>query len=496
VAERTRELADSRDELRVQRDFVDAVIEEAGSLVVVVDAHGAIVRFNHAAEEVSGWSANEVRGRNFLELLIPEDEREQVRGDFFGQLREGPAQYENWWRRKSGGRRRISWRLSIIPDELGEMEFMIGTGWDVTEERRMARELRDSEEKYRELVENARTIIIRWDLDGTIRFVNEYGLEFFGYTEDELVGEHVGIIVADVDSHGRDVGGIVEAIAARPGEYETVEAENVARDGSRYWVSWSNRVIRDDEGEIAGILAIGVDRTAQRHAEGQLRASREDLRELTAELAMAEQRERREVATVLHDNIGQLLAFTKMKISAMASQDLVAPSDFAQLQRFMEEIIAETRSITNQLAPPVLVQLEFFRALRWLADEFASRQEIAVTFESEGDAGPISDELSVTLFQATRELLVNAIKHAEPGQVTVHAGVKDDSVCIEVADDGRGFDPSTLSGGLRREGGFGLFNVRERISYLGGHVDIQSAPGEGTTITLVCPIAAGETNRS
>ncbi|MBD3292455.1 MAG: PAS domain S-box protein, partial [Armatimonadia bacterium] len=182
VAERTRELADSRDELRVQRDFVDAVIEEAGSLVVVVDAHGAIVRFNHAAEEVSGWSADEARGRNFLELLIPADEREQVRGDFFGQLREGPGQYENWWRRKSGGRRRISWRLSIIRDEAGRMEFMIGTGWDVTEERRIARQLRESEEKYRELVENARTIIIRWDLDGTIRFVNEYGLEFFGYT--------------------------------------------------------------------------------------------------------------------------------------------------------------------------------------------------------------------------------------------------------------------------------------------------------------------------
>lgn len=493
VGERTHELALSRDQLRTQRDFVDAVIERAGGLVVVVDSQGRIVRFNEAAERVSGWSAGEVRGRDFIEVLLPEAEQGRVREDFLGRLREGPADYEVWWQCRDGGRRRISWRVSTIQGQDGRMQYMIGTGWDVTEERRMERELRESEEKYRELVENARTIIIRWDLDGTIRFINEYGLELFGYAEHEMVGAHVGLIVPDVDSHGIDLTGLVEAIATAPDEYWMNENENVAKDGTRYWVSWSNRVVRDAEGTVIGIMAIGVDRTAERRAEQQLRASQEDLRDLAAEIAMVEQRERREIATVLHDNIGQLLAFAKMKLDAMVDREMADQSDLRQLLRYVDEAIGETRALTSQLAPPVLVQLEFVVALQWLADDLSDRHGLPVHFSATAEPEKMSEEVTVTLFQATRELIVNAIKHAGAGQVSVRLWLKDNLVCIEVADDGTGFDPSALQDRKRHEGGFGLLNVQERISYLGGEVQIESAAGKGTAITLICPNTAKET---
>lgn len=496
VSERTRELAQSRDELQTQRDFVDAVIENAGGLVMVVDSRGRIVRFNETCEEVSGYSADEVRGCDFVELLIPEEDRAEVEADFFGSLRDGRTDYEDWWRRKDGTLRRISWGVSTINDRDGNMEFMVGTGWDVTEEYRVAQRLRESEAKYRELVESARTIIVHWDLNATIRFMNEYGLEFFGYTEEELIGADVGILVPGTDSHGNDVTGLAQSILATPDDYVMNENENITKDGRLCWVSWSNRVVRDDSGAVTGIMAVGVDRTAQKSAEEQLHASRENLRELTAEVALVEQRERREIATVLHDNIGQLLAFGKLKLSGMLKKGTPDPEGLQELLRYMDEAIAETRSLTTQLSPPALEQLGFVAALEWLADGFSERHGVPVEFIASPHPEDLGEEIEITLFQATRELITNAIKHARATQVTLRLGMKDADVCIEVADDGVGFDLDAIKERTRRQGGFGLLNVQERITYLGGAVEIASTPELGTTITIICPIAAKETTPS
>ena len=493
VADRTRELLRSRDQLRRQRDFVAGVVEKAGSIVVVVDADGKIVRFNETAQEVSGFSSDDVVGRDFIEVLLPEDEHERVRQDFTLDRNASGWQYESWWLSHDGERRLISWRVSVIADQQGEMEFMIGSGWDVTEERRMARELRESEEKYRELVENARTIIVRWDRDGTIRFMNEYGLELFGYEEDEIVGRHVSMLVPDVASDGVHLGDLADAIIRRPEDYWINENENIAKDGTRYWVSWSNRLIRDEDGEVQGIMAIGVDRTAQRRAEEQLLASQLDLRDLTAELAMAEQRERREIATLLHDSVGQLLAFAKLRLGAMADRSEELGDDLATVLHYIDEAIDETRSLTTQLSPPALEQLGFVAALQWLADELSERHGVPIGFVAEADPAGMTEDIGVTLFQAVRELIINAIKHAKAEQVSVKLLLKDGCVCLEVSDDGVGFEPEAIRGRRENGGGFGLFNVRERLTYLGGDVAIETAPGAGATITLICPINSRET---
>ena len=481
----------AKQQFETQRNFVDAVVRNAGSLVVVVDAQARIVRFNRTAEKVSGRSSDEVRGRDFIDTLIPAEERGRVRADFAQVLEQKLTRYETSWERADGERRRISWAISTFVGENGG-EFMVGTGWDVTEERRMARELRESEEKYRGLVENAHTVIIRWDLDGRVRFMNEYGRELFGYSEDEIIGEHVGIIVPDRDSRGEDLTGLAEAIVARPEDYWVNENENIAKDGTRYWMSWSNRVLRDEFGQMTGIMAIGVDRTRQRRAEEQLEASREDLRDLTAELAMAEQRERREIATLLHDSVGQLLAFAKLKLGSIVDRDEASAVELADVLRYIDEAIGETRLLTSQLAPPVLEQLGFVAALQWLTDDFSQRHDLPISFAVEAEAEDLSEEATLTLFQSVRELITNVIKHAEAEQVLVRLSVKNDSVCIEVADDGNGFDPETLDGRKERGGGFGLFNVKERLTYLGGAITVDAAPGNGTSITLICPTVSRE----
>lgn len=487
VDEATAELQASREQLRRQHDFVEAVIAEAAVLVIVVTPDGFIVRFNAACERVSGYRAEEAVGRSFIELLIPQEDRERTRTELERAVGGELVQYENWWLTRLGELRRITWRFANLYDDSGAAAFIVATGLDVTEQRRVEQALAESEELYRQLVQSANSIIVRWDADGTIRFMNDYGLAFFGYSEEELIGQRVTVLVPEVDSYGTSLTNLAEDIIERPQDYWVNENENITRDGRRVWVSWSNRAIRGEDGRLDGIMAIGVDRTLQRQMDLELRRSRENLRTLAARLSAAERRERQEIAGMLHDNLGQLLAFAKMALSAVADgSDQEQAQRLSAVRQYLEEAIAFTRSLTTQLSPPVLSQLGFGAALQWLGDDLEQRHGIAIRVESE-ELTEVDREIAVLLFQAVREALYNAIKHAQADEVTVRATSKGTHVLIEVVDNGVGFELTSLDVGVGREGGFGLFNIREQLSYLGGHLEIDSEPGAGTRVALLCP---------
>lgn len=134
--------------------------------------------------------------------------------------------------------------------------------------------LRESERKYRELVETANSIILRWTHDGRITFMNEFGQRFFGYTEAELLGQHVvGTIVPETESTGRDLRPLMARITQDPAAFEQNVNENMRRNGDIVWVAWTNRVAFDDQGHVEGILSIGTDITDRRRVESALRES-------------------------------------------------------------------------------------------------------------------------------------------------------------------------------------------------------------------------------
>ena len=150
----------------------------------------------------------------------------------------------------------------------------------------------DSEDKYRELVQSANSIILRLDAEGRITFFNEFAQRFFGYSEDEALGRRVvGMIVPETDSSGADLRDLIARVCADPERYAANENENVRRNGERVWVAWTNRPIRDADGEIAEILCVGNDITARRRAEEALERANDELEARiaarTAELAKA-----------------------------------------------------------------------------------------------------------------------------------------------------------------------------------------------------------------
>jgi PAS domain S-box-containing protein len=146
---------------------------------------------------------------------------------------------------------------------------------DVSDRKKTENQLAESEQKYRELVEQANSIILRWTSDGQITFLNEFGQRFFGYSAEEIIGRHVtGTIVPPTESGGRDLRRLMEQICANPKAFEQNINENMRRNGERVWISWTNRIVPDAQGQVAEILSIGTDITDRRRAENAIARER------------------------------------------------------------------------------------------------------------------------------------------------------------------------------------------------------------------------------
>jgi PAS domain S-box-containing protein len=375
---------------------------------------------------------------------------------------------------------------------------------DSTERKRFEETLRLSEQRYRELVQNANSAIIRWTCDGTITFFNEYAQEFFGWRSEEAVGQHVGILVPEKESTGVDLTVLTQAIVEHPERYIHNINENVCRDGRRVWMTWTNRAIRDERGGVIEILAIGTDITELRQAEEALKklnqtleqrvaertalgeARSRQLQALAVQLIEAEERERRRLAQLLHDDLQQILAATRMQLEA-ACEELPHEPMLENVGRLLEESIDTSRRLSHELSPAVLHHSGLIPALAWLGGQFKDKFGLQVQLESDTAEQFEDSPLKPFLFRAVRELLFNVIKHAGVKCARVNLSASDGRLCIAVSDKGLGFDPEVLDFHDETTG-FGLMSIRERARYAGGDLVIESRPEKGSRFTLTVPV--------
>jgi signal transduction histidine kinase len=236
------------------------------------------------------------------------------------------------------------------------------------------------------------------------------------------------------------------------------------------------------------ILEMGVDITEQRKAEDALRERTEEserraeqLGALAAELTRAEERERRRLAEVLHDELQQLLAAAKIRASVVSN-----PEDRREIVDLLAQCIATSRSVTAELSPPILYDGDLPTALEGLARRKRDKLGIDGDLQLDPAADPGTLEGRLLLFRGARELLINAVKHARVPRATLTLRREANCIKLSVADEGPGFDPNDAAPG--EGGGFGLFSLRERFEPLGGRVEVDSAPGRGAQVTLVLPV--------
>ena len=228
----------------------------------------------------------------------------------------------------------------------------------------------------------------------------------------------------------------------------------------------------------------------QMRARQQITAYQEQLRKLNSELSLAEARERRAIASDLHDHIGQALAFVRMRVSEFRSNAIFCgfEDDIDEILTLLDKTIQYTRSLTFEISPPILYELGLEAAIEWLAERFENKYGFKVKVVSEGNSAVLREDLQIVLFKCVNELLMNAAKHAQAQRVTVTVSCGKASSRITVTDDGKGFDMAMMESASATSNTFGLFSVRERLKYLDGKFEISSVVGKGTIATLEAPL--------
>lgn len=258
--------------------LIDTMIESLPGVAYFYDQTGRFLRWNRNFETVSGYSGAEIARMHPLDFFAGA-EQPLLESRIAEVFAKGESSVEALFLAKDGTAtpyfftgRRVSFN---------GMMCLVGVGMDITDRKNAEARLVQSELKYRELVEHANSIILRWNSQGHITFLNEFGQQFFGYTAAEIVGRHVlDTIVPRTESQGRDLTRLMEEICAAPESFAQNVNENMCRDGRRVWIAWTNRIVRDPHGRVVELLSIGTDVTEHRRAEEKLRESEERFREL------------------------------------------------------------------------------------------------------------------------------------------------------------------------------------------------------------------------
>jgi PAS domain S-box-containing protein len=284
---------------------------------------------------------------------------------------------------------------------------------------------------------------------------------------------------------------ILEAAAMQLGiAIERVRAEEALQKSYR---EMERRVEERTAQLVSANELLNLEIEERKFNEGKLLEQQHKLRSLSSELLLTEERERRSIATELHDRIGQSLAVARIKLGefqeALTSNPAEANAEaLGEIRGYIEQTIEDTRSLTFELSPPVLYELGLAPAIAWLASQIEGKHGLQIQLQDDGETKPLDNGCRVVAFQAARELLFNIVKHARAKSAAISMKTDGEVVRIDIEDDGIGFDTAELDAAASGSDGFGLFSIRERFHTLGGRLEIHSEPGRGTRASLLLPL--------
>lgn len=482
------------------------LFKTSSDAIISYDPQGMIETWNPAAEKMYGYRADEIIGKS-IHQIVPADRAEEI-NCLIESVRQGKAiaQFETTRVRRDGQRVEIELNLWPIQDETGQVLAISGIGRNVTERRRAAEALRESEERFRLAAECTNDLIYEWMLGTSeVRWYSDIDAAL-GYPQGQVAHSYEAWLEAlhPEDRHWVDAT-LTESIASARSfalEYRVRRA-----DGSvRYWAD-RGTIVKDESGRPFKVIGGITDMTDRKLAEQQLKqlnetlerrvAERtavaeeraEQLQALAVQLTQAEQQERRRLAQTLHDHLQQLLVAAKLRMSMLASHGESAEfrQAVAQVDDLLAQSIEASRSLTVELSPPILYDAGLAAAMDWLARWMQEKHGLHVHVDADEQAQPSDNDVCVFLFQAARELLFNIVKHAKVDDASITMRRYDGSTQLIIADRGQGFDAEKVSNRSQRKGGFGLFSIQQRIELLGGSFYTESKPGQGCSITLEVP---------
>ena len=479
-------------ELKETNDFLESIFKTSADGLMVGDSEGYITMINEAMEKMIGYSKDELIGRHPIDLAKKDKAHKESGKKIVEEMlkKDVMTGLERTWEKKDGSLIDVEINLAFLKDVEGNITGSVAGIRDITERKKVEAELKKSEEKYQNLIENASDAIVSINQKGEVIEFNKKAEELFGYTHEEILGQPSYLLAAQryrerqkkiLKEYGK-TGGILGL------DKKILEGEGLKKDGQEFPVEFSYYFL-ELHGELIA-TAIVRDITESKEAEKKLVEYQNQLRSLASQLTLTEERERQRLATFVHDRIGQLLFISKLKLETLreSANPQDTPTAIQETLTLIEQMIKDSRSLTFELSPPILYQLGLEAALEWLTENTHKTYGIMVSFEYDKQDKSLDEETKILLFQAVRELLTNVAKHAQAkeAKVSIQSDSKYVRVCVE--DDGIGFAPPCKHSSKDETKGFGLFSIKERLNNLGGRLEMTTQAGLGTRVSLMAPL--------
>jgi len=477
-----------------EKRFED-VIESAPDAMFVLDQSGKILLVNAMAERLFGYPCEELMGLSIAANLIPTRYREWQQ-QYFLEFLENPANNQSsfgidlYAQRKDGTEFPMEVDLSRLDATNG---FWVAINVrDISERKQIEMALRESEETYRALFENAGDAIFLTDLDGKILQANQKSAELLGFSQIELCS--LSILDLTLPEELSDVRWNMETLIRgtrlipyirhymkRSGEVLPTENNTVVVTDANGNPKFFQNIVRDITERLKA-------EQAQKMLLEEIRQSNEQMRDLALQLQEVQELERQELATVLHDRVGQNLTGLNLNLKIMQNQlqmelDPEIQKRLNESLKLVEETTHKIRDVMADLNPPVLDEYGLVAAIKWYSGDFTNRTGITTQVSGNKFEPRLAPGVEKIIFRLLQESLNNIAKHAEASQVMISVRSAKEVVSVTVKDNGLGFDPLEVKK-TTAEPHWGLLSMQQRAASIGATLAIDSSPGMGTQVSV------------
>ncbi|MEN6643076.1 MAG: PAS domain-containing protein [Armatimonadia bacterium] len=500
---------------------LQTILDHAPNGILVYDVKGNIQRINQAARDILGYT-DDVVGLSAMERFekheVLDDEGQPMRPHIglVAEALQGAIVHNQIARFQNTPRGSLWLSASAGPilDQEGEISGVVAVFADVTALKLAQDQLQEaathSEQQRQELETIVSSIVdgvLVFGADGRVERANEAARKMMpGYAEvglgQEILPDIKEKTVAIADEQMNPVAfNEIPLTRAMQGEVlQNINLHVTWPDGSTRWVSVSAAPIFDEHGAVERVVTVFRDVTHVREHQQELEQqvaqrtealvrNQKRLRAAAAELAGAEAKERQRLSAAIHDEVAQTLGAIKMYLSLMRRECPTSEARITEISAMVDEANQQSRAVMAELSPPALQRLGLSEALRWWAGEVKRRHGLEVLVEEVRDVGRLEVYLEATMFQAAKELIQNVLKHAQTTRAEIGLQCQEGRLQLWVRDEGVGFDPAVVEA---KSEGFGLFSIRERMSYVGGDFELRTSPGGGTEVRLELPSVCGE----